>query len=376
MSEENNDGMMGAGGDVGDGLSMAEMMGAGGGGDGSPPIGSPPVAAASGDGAGQPAPATGYDLERFLKECYPEAPEGMPKVDNWKSQRTLAEKTLRSLGSVSLELDSAKRELAEARKAGGGVLPEAEAVRKLQAELEAVKQEKTVGLAEWEARKARDELEGNHAFLAEFDGRRVALRDEAGEVAREAGVSDEVVAAVFAATSEYAITRALEGVEDETASRLIREKALGFAKIGKERDAAVKAPADSLKAWRDYDGAMRGQMALGARDEAVKRYVGAAPEVDKALAGDPFFQTPAGKAVVDGLMGQVSQGMLPNAAQVLTFAAQAQAASFYQTAWSRGREELAAALAKVARYEAAEPSQSGVGGQRAAADSIGDGWFS
>jgi len=363
-----------------DGLDMSSMMNDS---PGSTPAGDTTIAITPAAAAPADTPAAaGIDaaFEAWFRQNYAEAPDGV-KVDNWKAQRQWSEQTLKQFAATSLERDALKKEIDALRTKvvpgdGAPVLPEAEAVQRLAAELEAVKQEKATALKEWDERKLKDELEGNHAFLSEFDGRRAALLDEAIEAAQEAGLDAEKVEAIFAATSEYQLTKALADIDDDAAARLLKDKAGAFIKLSKEREAAVKAPADSLKKWRDYESTLKGNMALDFRQQAMGKYTSAIPEVEKDLAGDPFFNTDVGRAVLGNIQGTIASGQLPTPAGVLKAMAGAEAASFYQHAWVQGREEIAALKDQLSRFVRADPAQSGQRGvMSSAGGGIGAGWF-
>jgi chromosome segregation ATPase len=171
---------------------------------------------ASGEGAAAGEVVTtageGDDEARFnawYAKVHPEAPEGISKLDNWKQVRQAKEAVTKSLWKAEQSLQEREKSIASLKaeldelRGKGGALPESEAVERLQAELAAERQAKAQELAEWQAHKSKQELEGNHAFLAEFDGKRARIEDEVREVVKEAGLGDEVAVAVLAAGSRY-----------------------------------------------------------------------------------------------------------------------------------------------------------------------------
>lgn len=61
-------------------------------------------AAPVGEGKG----AGGFDMGAWLKLHYPEAPEGIAKVDNWKASRDINVKLIQSLAEKEAELEAAR----------------------------------------------------------------------------------------------------------------------------------------------------------------------------------------------------------------------------------------------------------------------------
>lgn len=320
-----------------------------------------------------PTPAAGakYDAAAFdawYNEKHPEAPSGIAKIEDWKTARAakatvtrqLFEKEM-TLSEREAELATARADLAAAKAAGGSGLPEAEAVKQLQAELAAERQGKAAELKEWNDHKAKMALEGNHAFLAEFDGRRAAIKADAMEIATEAGISEDVVNAVLAAGSKYQLTKALEGIEDAAAVKLLSDLGGDFIKLTAERETAIKNPVDHLKKWEDYNAAVQGNMAQGFRKQAIDTWTGAVPEAIAELGDDPFFKTQAGQAELAAIEAQITSGRLPNVRQSIVALAKAQSSDFYLEAWQAGRAEVAKLKAELAKYGAADPGVTPAG---------------
>lgn len=165
------------------------------------------------------APTTEADFwKSWMKENYPEAPEGIAKVDNWKASRDINTKLIASLAAKETELAAAMKERAAVKADGGAALPETEAVQKLSLELAAFKTKYDTELGEYQRSKAAAELQGNHAFRQEHDARRAALFEEAKEVADEVNLDEDTLKAIFDADTEYKMAKALADVDDETAA--------------------------------------------------------------------------------------------------------------------------------------------------------------
>jgi hypothetical protein len=338
-----------------------------------------------GEGGGQ-APGSGDDDEARFSAWYakfhPEAPEGISKLDNWKQVRQSKEAVTKSLWKAEQALQdreksitSLKAELDDLR-GKGGALPESEAVARLQAELAAERQAKAQELSEWQAHKAKQELEGNHAFLAEFDGKRARIEDEVREVVKEAGLGDDVAAAVLAAGSRYKLTQALADLDDPAAVKVLTDLGLEFTRLSNDREAAVKAPADHLKKWRDYEQAMMGGMVQETRKKAVDTWNGALPKARELLVDDPLFQTEAGRSMLADLERNIGQGLLPTVEQSIASLAKAAASDFYREAWMESRAKAEELQAKLARYAAADTGASVAGpATKTAGSGIGDHWF-
>lgn len=327
-----------------------------------------PAAPAVADPAKPASPATplAWTPEAFdawYNTKHPENPDGIVNISDWRTSRTTAAKLTRTLFTTEQELAEAKTALDAAKAAGGPVMAETEAVRALQLELETERQSKATALAEWEARKAKDALEGNHAFLAEHDGKRVAIRNEALALAKEADIPEEVVTAALGASSRYQLEKALEGVTDQAAKGLLATMGADFIRLGAEREAAMKNPIDHLKRWQDYEQATQGHMARGFQKQALDTWAGSIPDAMKTLGDEPFFKTATGKIQLEGLQTSIMEGRLPNVVQSIAALAKAEASDFYREAWSAGRTEIATQKTEIARltaelakYAAADPS--------------------
>jgi hypothetical protein len=312
--------------------------------------------------ASPPGAWTPEQFDSWYNAKHPEAPEGIAKIEDWRTARTTAAKITRQLFEKEMtlteresELAAARADLAAAKAAGGSGLPEAEAVKQLQAELAAERQGKAAELKEWNDHKAKMALESNHAFLAEFDGRRAAIKADAMEIATEAGISEDVVNAVLGASSKYQLTKALDGIEDAAAVKLLSDLGSDFIKLTAERETAVKNPVDHLKKWEDYNTAVQGNMAQGFRKQAVDTWTGAVPEAIAELGDDPFFKTQAGQVELAAIEAQITSGRLPNVRQSIVALAKAQSSDFYLEAWQAGRAEVARLKSELAKYSAADP---------------------
>jgi hypothetical protein len=369
----------GAGGGGGGMPSMAEVFG------GSVTVNDPPAASASPDPATAPggappappaAPAAGSDsdakpdgwtLERFFAERYPEKPEWLKDekgVTEWKSARELSRKQLETISELSGRELTLKQEIAALKaglaEKGGATLPETEAVKKLQLELADFQKRHETELGEWQAHKAKNDLASNPAFMAEFDGRRAVLHEEASEIAQAAGVDGAVVEAVFGAKNEYDLVKALAAVEDETAAALLKEKGRAFLGLTKQKELALKGPnvTEELKRWRDYEQSMQGALTARFSDALKQQFTAALPIVAEELAkGDVFFATESGKATMAQISQRFSQGIDLKPDEVVRNMALAASAPVYRQVAEDLGKKLAEAQKLLARYGAADPSQ-------------------
>lgn len=344
-----------------EGGSRQPASGAGeGGGDGT-------AAVANAEEGGQPE---GWTLERFLAERFPERPDWLKDekgVNSWKESRELAAKSLAAAQESSAKVMALEKELAAVKtaKPQGAALPETEAVQKLQLELAEAQKKHAEELAEWRAQKAKNELAANPAFMAEFDGKRAVLHEEAADIAAAAGLAAEVVEAVFGAKNEYDLIKALNGVEDEAAAALLKEKGRAFLALSKQKEASLKGPgvAEELKRWRDYEQSMQGALTARFSDALKQQFTAALPKVAERLGQDVFFQTETGRATLAQIAQRFSQGIDLRPEEVVESLALAQSAAVYkQTAESLGRQ-LAEAQKLLARYEGADPSRVAGDGQ-------------
>jgi hypothetical protein len=138
----------------------------------------------------------------------------------------------------------------------------------------------------------------------------------------------------------------------------------------------VKAPADHLKKWRDYEQAMMGGMVQETRKKAVDTWNGALPKARELLVDDPLFQTEAVRSMLADLERNIGQGLLPTVEQSIASLAKAGAADFYREAWMESRAKAEELQAKLARYAAADPGASAAAPGKAAVASLGENWFS
>ena len=304
---------------------------------------------------------------KWMKDAYPEAPEGVVKVDNWKTQRDLNARMAKDFGNTSMELAQAKRDLAEAKKAGGSTLPEVEAVKKLTGELEALRVKHESELGEWTAHKAKQELEGVDAFRREFDGKRVAVMEGAREVATEAGVPEETLGKVFAATTELALVKALNEIEDPDAKALIADKARSFLALTKQRDATTgKDPVGALKQWKDYEESVKGATAKGFSANLSNKMLSAMPAVQEMLKEDPFMSTAAGQATMSRLSAMFTSGHIPDEKTLVHALAKAESAEVYRSGMAKAIQDKVTVEKRVielekqlGKYEKIDPGQSG-----------------
>lgn len=332
--------------------------------DPSPPAPAAPVVPAAPAGAEQPKPWT---VNEFFEKRYPERPEWLKddkSVNEWKSARELSKKQLETISDMSAkelaltsEIQALKAGLAEK---GGATLPETEAVKKLQQELTEFRQKHETELAEWNTIKSRRDLENNPAFMAKYDGERSLLHEDMSEIATAANLDPAIVDKVLGAKNEYELVKALEGVTDEAASGLLKEKGRSFLALTKEKDAALKGPnvTEQLNRWRDHEQSVQGAFTARFKDALKAQFSAAIPNVVNELSkdGGPFFATPAGKMAIARISEQFERGVDVRPAQVVKALALAEAAPVYrQVAENLGRQ-LAEAQKLLARYKEADPA--------------------
>lgn len=312
----------------------------------------------------KPAEVTSGDpafdaFAKWMKDAYPENPEGIKNVNNWKESRSLSEKLGREYGAVQLRLSQAEKELAEARKAGGSVLPEAEAVKKLSAELETLRTSSTEELNSLREIKSKYDLENNAAFRQQFDGQRAGLLASAQEVAKEAGIDPAIVDKVFQATSEYSLARAIGAVEDADAKQLLAVKARAFMDLTKQRDAAVKNPLDSLKEWKNQEEALIGKTAKGFTAAFGDQLYAALPTVQDKLKADPFMSTPAGAAQYERFSQMFKAGDIPDAPTLVEALVRMEAGEVYRETASRLASRNTLLEQQLAKLTRLDPALSG-----------------
>ena len=211
--------------------------------------------------------------------------------------------------------------------------------------------------------KAAGELEANHAFRQEHDGQRAALFDAAKEVAGEAGISEEVLQAIFDADSEYKMAKALGAVEDETAAGLLKEKANQFLGLTRAKEMALRSPTAELQKWRDYEAGMPGVLSGKITEGLRQRFAAEAQTVGKELSdpatGELFFRTPAGKAVLAQIQSRFDEGFDVTPAEHVRHMAMAEAMPVYRDVAAKQAATIVELQQRLSRYEKAEPNQGG-----------------
>lgn len=322
----------------------------------------------------KPAAETSTGWEKWMKDHYPEAPEGIAKVDNWKASREINVKLIQTLAEKEAELVAARATGAAGTggsgqgsegsgQGDGATLPETEAVKRLSLEMAALQARYDKELGEYTTSKAAGELEANHAFRQEHDGQRAALFDAAKEVAEEAGISEEVLKSIFDAESEYQMAKALGAVEDETAAGLLKEKANQFRGLTRAKTQALKSPTAELQKWRDYEAGMPGVLSGKITEGLRQRFAAEAQTVGKELTdpatGELFFRTPAGKAVLAQIQSRFDEGFDVTPAEHVRHMAMAEAMPIYREVAAKQAATIVELQQRLSRYEKAEPAQGG-----------------
>jgi hypothetical protein len=306
-----------------------------------------------------PAAVTATGWEKWIEEHYPEAPEGIAKVDNWKASRDINVKLIQTLAEKEAELVAARATGA----APSDALPETEAVKRLSLEMATLQAKYDKELGEYSTHKAAGELEANHAFRQEHDGQRAALFDAAKEVTGEAGISEETLQAIFDADSEYKMAKALGAVEDETAAGLLKEKANQFRGLTRAKELALKSPTAELQKWRDYEAGMPGVLSGKITEGLRQRFAAEAQTVGRELSdpatGELFFRTPAGKAVLAQIQSRFDEGFDVTPAEHVRHMAMAEAMPIYRDVAAKQAAAIVELQQRLSRYEKAEPAQGG-----------------
>lgn len=301
-------------------------------------------------------------LERWLKERVPDAPNGIAKIEDWKSQRDVLKKALTDLQTVSLENEMLKKSGVKTdQKPGDGAqaLPETEAVKKLSLELETLRKSYDTDLAEFKASKAKADLSGNQAFRAEFDGKRAAILDSMKSIVSEAGLDEQLVETLINAGSEFKVAKALEDLQDPTAKSLLIDKAKSFLDLTKQKDAALANPIEELKKWNDYAESLNGVVASRITDQLRGAYINAVGEALEApeIKDDIFFSTPGGRSVFEQISQRFSRGLDLTPREVVTKMALAEAAPVYRAMAEKQAAEIARLTNELARYARQDPGQ-------------------
>lgn len=316
-------------------------------------------------------------LMKWLEERFPEDPDPakVAKIQDWKSSREVTKRFAEAAEQAVAEKMQLEQRLAafeKATKADGKAptLPESEAVKQLQLQIEQLKQETSGKLSEYEKFKASQDLAANPAFRAEYDGKRAALVDELKGIAEEAKVDQSVVEAALSAKTPFQLAKVLDAVEDVTAKRLIEERAKSFIDLTNKREAALKGnPMDELAKWKDYETTMQGALAAQLTGNLKAQVLAAVPTVAEELAGengDIYFRTPAGQAALAEISTRFENGWDLPATDVVKSMAQAKMGEFY-AGMTQGlfkqlaelTDQLAAKDKELSRYAELEPRGGG-----------------
>ncbi|SKA84908.1 hypothetical protein SAMN02745166_01072 [Prosthecobacter debontii] len=387
-------------------MTAAQMAGFGGGDSSSPTVESPAPSAPAAvsdspstpnsfeaflSGLGQPAPTPAteaqadpaqsakpseqsppsFDFDKWYNDKCPENPDGtkIAKLEDWKSIRATLGAAMKDVQALTAEKLMLEHKLAQQPAKTPG-MPQTDAVKRLQAELEAnraatesLKQQHASELAEFTAFKASQELASNPAFRAEYDGRRASILDEMKGVAKEAGLEEKVVTAVLEAKSLLQIATALEGVENPTVKALLTEGAKSFMDLTAKREAALKGdPLAELNKWKDYSQAQQGVMAARFTDALKSQLVAAVPAVAETLMGEKgnvYFRTPAGQAVMQQIGKRFEAGYDLTAQEVTEHMAKSAGFDFYANLCQDLMSKVTGLEQQLARYGSLEPNQGG-----------------
>jgi hypothetical protein len=341
----------------------------------------PPAVAPAKPGDPAPTPEQQDAFAAFMAKMYPETPDFLKDdakgLTTWKQQREFMEKTLAGVREMSANELALRTEL-DALRAGkpaaaGEGLPETEAVKKLQMELEQERTKFKTELGEWTAEKTKRELQGLPAFKAEFQGKKATLLEEAQSVATEAKVDENTLKAIFSANSEYQLAKVLETVTDPTAAKLLGEKARAYLDVSKKETGALNAadPLAELEKWKQYEAMNQGVLGARFTDALKQQFNAAIPQVIAELTkqgGDIFFATKGGQIELQNISRRFAQGVDLKPTEVVQKLAEAAAYPIYRQLAARQAAQLAEMQKTLKQYEAGDPSRVAGGAAPAGGD--------
>ena len=255
----------------------------------------------------EPPARDDFDAEAFAKNFIKEIlPDDFVKSEDPR-HRTVAG-VREQLAKATARATAAELKFARANK-GTGSAAETMLRDKLTA-LEAELGEAKPRLERITTLEARAELLDNDAFGKAYIDQLEALKTEARDIAKEAGVDVAVIEKAFAAEGKLAAAKALADVEDDDAKQLLRGLVNDALAISTKFKSEWKDPLKAVAHWRVENAKAGMQRSIANTQQAVALHRKA---VQDALAGDPandvpenvallmMLQTPQGKAEVDAI---------------------------------------------------------------------------
>jgi hypothetical protein len=233
---------------------------------------------------GQPAapaqpPAQDFDFEGFTKaeiaKLLPDSLIAGATGDQVKHFQQVKD----ALSKAVAERNSAVMKLTRAH-AGAGTVAE-QALKEKLAAAEARLTEVSPKIESLSKLEARAELLDNDAFAGTYTDGIKALRTEALEIAKEAGVEPEVIDKAFAAESKMGLLKVLKDVEDEDAKSLIGDIAKKGLELTTKFKSEWKDPLRAIEEWREKQAKNGVMRSVANSEEAITRHRAAVAEVAK-----------------------------------------------------------------------------------------------
>ena len=339
--------------------------------------GGPPAPGNPAPGTPSPAPAApAWDLNAWLAKVAPGAracAKGARALGSWKESRAMLEASIRENQAMALELET----LRSGKPAGAP-----DDFEKIKAEYETLqkwKAETEPKLGELEKVRSQYDTMTNRAFRAKFDTPRAELLTAAKALATEAGLSEDVIAKVFEAKTDYAAAKALEEAKaDPVAARLLGEQRAQYAKLSAAREAALAAqdPAAELARWKQEEQALMTDVAGRAVQDLRKSFQAALPKVaesfkDPTKPENALFATAPGQAIVTRLTERLAKGEAFEPGDVVRALALAETAPAYASFAKKQAAEIASLKQQLEQLGGLQPGSevpSGGAGTPAAND--------
>lgn len=327
-----------------------------------------------GEASEQPS-ADAWTLERFLEGKIKDPKaflDSEDQIDNFGKLKGVTSKAIAENKALTMELSDLRKQLTNAAPSEDGkapVLPESDAVKALQAEIDALKP-KAERVEQFEA---RDQLQHNLAFQKEYEKPRADILRDLEQTATKAGVDNpqESVADFLRMDSEYDQQKWIEQnfEDDRAAANIFGSKGGQFLKLSTERQQtlATDDPIKTLREFQDLEQAFGAQIAGKFSEGVSNQFKAALPQARQELlsedSGDPFFfEQEAGQQVLKEVLDHFNSdgGLVPS--EVIKAMAVAQSAPVYKALAERQARELKQ-LREEARTKAKlDPSSLGTGG--------------
>lgn len=325
------------------------------------------------------------DLESFLAKFGPkDLKEDDPRFSQWKDVKGMVGRAVEDnirvsteIAGLNTQLANLSKELEETRakitdSKDNGERPKAadlQEYKDLEAKFKAA-------AADLEKYQAKDNLASNPAFKHKYDGSLAVIAAEAMEVAQAAGVSKETLDAIFSGKNEYEVMKALNDadISDDVAAKLIREKAVAFSKIQKERDSILngttRSVAEHAAEWEKYNADFGLTMSKRFTDALQGNLIGALPKVTEELSAESEYFKGPGRFILEGLHSRFSQGVNVPYEEVVKALAYSQVAPVWEKTAVEQQAKIKELQGTIARMSGMSPSQITKDGSDAPAASV------